>query len=47
MVNRFAGVYLTNHDYSVVQCWVHATYLSPDTINQTGPHNYHYTTFLG
>ena len=37
--------YFTNSDYSVVQCRVHSTCLSPDTFNQTGSHTYHYTKY--
>ena len=41
-----AWTYFTYPDYLVVQCWVYVTYLSPDTINQMGPHTYHYVKFL-
>ena len=30
-----AWTYFANHDYSAIQCWVCATFLSPSTINQT------------
>ena len=29
-----AWTYFAHPDYLVVQCWVHCTYLSPDTVNQ-------------
>ena len=32
----------THPDYLGVQCLVHTTYLSPDTITQPGPQNYGY-----
>ena len=35
-----AQTYFTHLDYLVVQCWVQATYLSADTINQIGPQTY-------
>ena len=38
--------YFTHPNYLVVQCWVHAMCLSPDTINQTGLHTYHYGNFF-
>ena len=41
-----AWTYFANPDHIVVQCWVHATYSFPDTMNQTQPHTYHYTKFL-
>ena len=41
-----AQIYVANPDYLVVQCWVHVTSLSPDTINETEPHVYHYTSSL-
>ena len=40
-----AETYFTNPDYLVVQCRVNA-FLSPDTVNQTEPHVYHYTKFF-
>ena len=45
MVSEFDMDLFTNPDYSLVQCWVHATVLSPDTINQTEPQTYHCTNF--
>ena len=36
----FAHTYFAHHAYLVVQSWVHATYLFPDTVYQTGPHIY-------
>ena len=41
-----AQTYLIHPDYLVVQCWVCAIYLSPDTINQIGPQTYHYFKFF-
>ena len=41
-----AWTYFANPDYLVLQCWVHATFLSSDTINQTESHVYHYINFL-
>ena len=38
-----AWKYFVNPDYSTVQCWVQAIYLSTDAINQTEPHTYHNT----
>ena len=32
-----------NPDYLVVQCLVCDMFLSPDTVNKTEPHVYHYT----
>ena len=43
---ELAQTYFTNPHYLVVHFWDHATFLSPDTVNQTEPHIYHYTTFL-
>ena len=31
----FAQTYFANTDYMVVQGWIHATFLSPNIINQT------------
>ena len=46
----WSGGLAQNHfahpDYLVILCCVHATYISPDDINQTGPHTYHYATVL-
>ena len=41
-----AQTYFSSPDYSVVQDWIHATFLTPDTINQTQSPVYHYTKFL-
>ena len=38
--------YFTHPDYLVVHCWIDATYLSPSTINQTGPQIYHCVKFF-
>ena len=38
--------YFTHSDNLVVQRWVCATYLSSNTINQTGPQAYHYVQFF-
>ena len=38
--------YFTYPDYLVVQCCVKTRYLSPDTVNQTGPQIYHYVKFF-
>ena len=35
-----AQTYCVHPDYLVVQCWVHATYLSPDTVKQTSPQTF-------
>ena len=35
----------THPDFSVAQCWVHAIYLSPDTVKQMGPEIYCYVLF--
>ena len=37
--------YFVNHDYLVVQDWLYATFLSPDTVNQTESHVCHCTFF--
>ena len=41
-----AWTYFTYPDYLVVQCLAHTTYLSSDTINQTGSQSYQYVKFL-
>ena len=41
--NRLLQTYFANPDSLDVQCWIHATFLSPDTVNQTEAHVYHYT----
>ena len=38
--------YLSHPDYLVIQGWIYATSLYPDTTNQTGPHVYHYDKFF-
>ena len=35
-----AQTYVTNPAYLVVQCWVYATFLLSDTVNQTESHFY-------
>ena len=42
----FTETYFDNPDYLLVQCWVCATFLSPDTMNQTESYVYNYTTFF-
>ena len=41
-----ALTFFTHPDYLVVQCLVCAIYLSPDTVNQTGPQISHYVKFF-
>ena len=38
--------YFAHSDYMIIQGWIHATCLYPDTINKTGPHVYHYVKFF-
>ena len=38
--------YFAHPDYLVIQDWIHATCLYPYTINQSGPHVYHYVMFF-
>ena len=45
---HLAQTYFTHHVYFAVQCWINATYLSPETVNQMGPQTYCYAkVFVG
>ena len=45
MISEFAQTFFAHPDYLVVQCWIHTTYLFPDTDKQTEPKNLFLSSF--
>ena len=46
MVSGFGTELFLSSWLFVVQCWICATFLFPDTVTKTGPHVHHYVKFL-